>query len=181
MGKCTPHKCRGQGSYPMCHKPGSGADLMWCIIHLGAFFACGVMSWLNHLQYTIMVANHQCDHYQAPDVWQIFYGRLVSIWDLVLPASHTFHLTQPTQFLLALVMPCSTRGKDVTKEITTARRCQLSLIFELWNVSWGMWSVGFQSPRPGLEVGRIGMAGLAMKRSLINKRRVGSSGINRRR
>ena len=92
---------------------------MRCIIHSNAFFACDVMFSLNHLQYMLMVANHQHGCHPAPDVWQFFYDRLESIWDLVLPASRTLHLTQPTQFLLALVMPCSTRGKDVTKEVTT--------------------------------------------------------------
>ena len=124
-------KRRGQGLCPMCYKPGSGADFTQCVIHPGAFFACHVMFSLNHLQYMLMVANRQCSCHPAPDVWQFFYGRLESIWDLVLPASHTLHLTQPTQFLLALVMPCSTRGKDVTKEVTTYHSMMTSIIINL--------------------------------------------------
>ena len=121
-------ECRGQGSCLMCYKPGSGADLTQWIIQSGAFFACGVMFWVNSLQYTLMVANHQHGCHPAHDVWQIFYGRLESIWGLVLPASCTLHFTQPTQFLLALVMPCSTRGKDVTKEVTTYHSMITSII-----------------------------------------------------
>ena len=109
-------------------------------IQVCSLLVVGVVFSLNHLQYTLMVANHQCSCHPAPDIWQIFYERLESIWDLVLPASCTLHLTQPTQFLLALVIPCSTRGKDVTKEVTTYHSMMTS-IFKWWNVSWGAWSM----------------------------------------
>ena len=64
-----------------------------------------------------MVANNQCGSGGPMQVCQIFYGQLDCILDMEIPASRTLNLTQPTHFLLAVVIPCSTGGRDVMREV----------------------------------------------------------------
>jgi hypothetical protein len=66
-----------------------------------------------------MVANNHRGHDQPPQIRQIFYGQLDCILDLELPASRILNLAEPTRFLLAVVIPCSTGGRDATCEVTT--------------------------------------------------------------
>ena len=66
-----------------------------------------------------MVTNRERAHGHPVQVRQIFYGQLESILDVFLPPTHTLDIMQPKHFLLALVTPCSTRGKDATRDVTT--------------------------------------------------------------
>jgi hypothetical protein len=50
---------------------------------------------------------------------QVFYGRLQSIVDVVLPPAATLNIQSSTRHLLAIIQPCSTRGRDATRELTT--------------------------------------------------------------
>ena len=65
---------------------------------------------------------------------RVYYGQLHSILDVILPASQTLGLTQPTRHLLALVEPCSTGGKDATRGLAIYEAMTAPIIIDLRTV-----------------------------------------------
>ena len=78
-----------------------------------------------------MVTNRERAHDRPMRVRQIFYDQLESILDVFLPPTHTLDIMQPKHFLLALVTPCSTRGKDATRDVTTYEEMTRPVIIDI--------------------------------------------------
>ena len=83
-----------------------------------------------------MVANRERDYRNAVQGRQVFYGQLQCIIDVVLPSSDILNITQPQRFLLALIEPCSTQGRDATRELTTYMATTAQIVIDLRTIEW---------------------------------------------
>ena len=81
-----------------------------------------------------MVTNNQHRHDQPLQLRQVFYGRLESIIDVELPCTPRLNISAGTRYLLALVTPCSTGGKDATRELTTYTETTAQVVIDLRTV-----------------------------------------------
>jgi hypothetical protein len=67
-------------------------------------------------------------------VRQIFYGQLECILDVTLPVSRTPLIPTATRFLLAVVRPCLTGGKDATREVTMYAATTVPVVIDIRTV-----------------------------------------------
>ncbi|KAJ7436328.1 hypothetical protein FB451DRAFT_1061778 [Mycena latifolia] len=68
-------------------------------------------------------------------VTQLFYGRLEQILVCALPKDHIFGGFSGKTRLLAVITPCSTAGKDATKEIVAYNRIAAMIVTDVQTVS----------------------------------------------
>ncbi|KAF8486605.1 hypothetical protein JB92DRAFT_3257362 [Gautieria morchelliformis] len=89
----------------------------------------------SFVRYTLLVKNHRRGRNSEPEqICQIFYGQLESIIDVVLPRAPHINIVMPKRHLLALVMPCSTGGRDATKVVTTYSLTTAPIVIDLRTV-----------------------------------------------
>ena len=81
-----------------------------------------------------MVANNRHGHDQPSQLRQVFYGRLEYIIDVILPCTPSLTISSPMRYLLAVVTPCSTGGKDATRELTTYTETTTPVVIDLRTV-----------------------------------------------
>jgi hypothetical protein len=78
-----------------------------------------------------MVANNRHGRNLPAQVRQIFCGQLICIIDVVMPRSRTLNLDKVCRYLLAVIQPCSTSGKDATREVTTYLETTVPVVVDL--------------------------------------------------
>jgi hypothetical protein len=81
-----------------------------------------------------MVANNRRGRNLPAQVQQIFYGQLICIIDVVMPWSRTLNLDKVCRYLLTVIQPCSTSGKDATREVTTYSETTVPVVVDLRTV-----------------------------------------------
>jgi hypothetical protein len=82
-------------------------------------------------KYTLLVVNNQRGRGPA-QIRQVFYGQLESILDIALPQdAQTLRIPASKHHLLAVVIPCSTCGRDATKELTTYTETTAPIVIDL--------------------------------------------------
>jgi hypothetical protein len=64
----------------------------------------------------------------------MFYGQLQYILECSLPRSSKLGLPKSKRFLLAVIVPCITEGKDATCELTTYGRVSTSIVIDLQTI-----------------------------------------------
>jgi hypothetical protein len=81
-----------------------------------------------------MVANNRrgCD--LPAQVRQIIYGQLLCIINVVMPQSRTLVLEESRRYLLAVIQPCSTAGKDATRQLMTYSETTVPVVVDLHTV-----------------------------------------------
>jgi hypothetical protein len=82
-------------------------------------------------QYTLIVSDTRRGQPIPTQRRQVFYGRLECIIDTVLPHTETFNIQSSTRYLLAVIQPCSTRGRDATRELTTYAETTTPVVIDL--------------------------------------------------
>jgi hypothetical protein len=75
-----------------------------------------------------------CGHNLPAQVRQIFYGQLICMIDVIMPRSHTINLNKVCCYLLVVLQPCSTHGKDATREVTTCSESTIPVVVDLHTV-----------------------------------------------
>jgi hypothetical protein len=81
------------------------------------------------------MVTHNCSGRGQPTQHrQVIHGRLECIIDVVLPHTPSLNITSETCYLLALAKPCSTGGKDATRELMTYTETMAQVVIDLRTV-----------------------------------------------
>ena len=82
-------------------------------------------------QYSLMVMNCRARPGEPAKIRQVFYGRLHCILDLTILRSREINPHAPKHYLLALVEPCSTQGRDATRELTRYSQTTTKIVIDI--------------------------------------------------
>ena len=91
---------------------------------------------LNQIQYELLVKDaNQPVRNQTRWVPQVFYGRLERILVCNVPEGKIWGGFSGQTRLLAVITPCSTAGRDATKEILSHNRMTATIVTDIGTVS----------------------------------------------